>query len=95
MKEIYPKTDVQRCVVHKIRNAMNAARKKDREAIAEALKLIYQANTKEEAKSQFKTFKENWQSKDRQIVGGRFRCAFDILSLPFIHPPNDLRDEYH
>lgn len=29
MKEVYPKADVQRCVVHKIRNALTAARKKD------------------------------------------------------------------
>lgn len=28
MKEIYPKADVQRCIVHKVRNATNAARKR-------------------------------------------------------------------
>jgi putative transposase len=28
MKEVYPKADVPRCVVHKVRNALNATRKK-------------------------------------------------------------------
>lgn len=68
MKEIYPKADVQRCVVHKIRNALNAVRKKDQAAIAEDLKPIYQANTKQEAKDQFEAFKNTWQSKHPKIV---------------------------
>jgi putative transposase len=34
MKEIYPKANVQSCVVHKIRNALNAVRKKNQIAIA-------------------------------------------------------------
>lgn len=68
MKEIYPKADVQRCVVHKIRNALNAVRKKDQAAIAEDLKPIYQANTKQEAKDQFEAFKNTWQPKHPKIV---------------------------
>jgi len=68
MKEIYPKADVQRCVVHKVRNAINAVRKKDQTAVAEDLKAIYEASTSEEAMSQFKTFQENWQGKHPKVV---------------------------
>lgn len=89
MKEIYPKADVQRCVVHKIRNALTAARKKDRTAIAEDLKPIYQANTKEEAKSQFKAFKEAWQSKHPKIVKS-WEDDLDVL-LTFLDYPSSIR----
>lgn len=89
MKEIYPKADVQRCVVHKIRNALTAARKKDRTAIAEDLKTIYQAKTKEEAKSQFKVFKEAWQGKHPKIVKS-WEDDLDVL-LTFLDYPSSIR----
>lgn len=57
MKEVYPKADVQRCVVHKVRNALNAVRKKDQTAIAEDLKPIYEQVQKQKQKSDFKHLK--------------------------------------
>lgn len=89
MKEIYPKADVQRCMVHKIRNALNAARKKDRTAIAEDLKPIYQANTKTEAKNQFKAFKEAWQNKHPKIVKS-WEEDLDVL-LTFLDYPSSIQ----
>lgn len=89
MKEIYPKADVQRCVVHKIRNALNAVRKKDQTAIAEDLKPIYQANTKEEAERQFKAFKETWQSKHPKVVKS-WEKDLDVL-LTFLDYPSSIQ----
>jgi putative transposase len=43
-RSVYPKADVQHCVVHKIRNSLNKARKKDQYELAEALKPIYTTN---------------------------------------------------
>nr|WP_279625771.1 transposase [Parageobacillus thermantarcticus] len=40
-RAVYPKADVQRCVVHKVRNILNRVRKKDQCEMAEDLKLIY------------------------------------------------------
>ena len=37
------------CVLHAVRDALNNVRKRDREALAEALKKIYWAETQEEA----------------------------------------------
>ncbi len=68
MKAVYPKADVQRCVVHKVRNALNAVRKKDQSAVAEDLKPIYKANTQEEAKGKFRAFKDTWQKKYPKVV---------------------------
>ena len=36
-------------VLHAVRDALNRVRKEDREAVAEALKKIYRAETREEA----------------------------------------------
>lgn len=89
MKEIYPKADVQRCVVHKIRNALNAVRKKDQTAIAEDLKPIYEASTKEEAKKQFQAFKEAWQSKHPKVVKS-WEEDLDVL-LTFLDYPSSIQ----
>lgn len=57
-KSIYPKADVQRCVVHKVRNTLNRVRKKDREEIAEDLKAVYRSFTRSQAEEQFRLFQE-------------------------------------
>jgi len=44
-RAVYPKADVQHCVVHKVRNTLNRVRLKDREAVAEDLKAIYHSFT--------------------------------------------------
>ncbi|MEF3331729.1 IS256 family transposase [Oceanobacillus oncorhynchi] len=89
MKEVYPKADVQRCVVHKVRNALNAVRKKDQTAIAEDLKPIYEASTKEEAKDRFQAFKKGWQTKHPKIVKS-WEEDLDVL-LTFLDYPSSIR----
>ncbi|WP_269410047.1 IS256 family transposase [Lentibacillus daqui] len=89
MKEVYPKADVQRCVVHKIRNALNAVRKKDQTAIAEDLKPIYQASTKEEARKQFNAFKQVWQSKHPKVVKS-WEEDLEVL-LTFLDYPSSIQ----
>jgi len=89
MKEVYPKADVQRCVVHKVRNALNAVRKKDQTAIAEDLKPIYEASTKEEAKERFQAFKRRWQSKHPKIVKS-WEEDLDVL-LTFLDYPSSIQ----
>lgn len=59
-KAVYPKADVQRCVVHKVRNTLNHVRKKDQGEIADSLKAIYKSPTKEIAQIQFEQFKKDW-----------------------------------
>ncbi len=44
-RAVYPKADVQHCVVHKVCNTLNRVRLKDREAVAEDLKAIYHSFT--------------------------------------------------
>ncbi|QXJ36790.1 Transposase, Mutator family [Parageobacillus caldoxylosilyticus] len=62
-KAVYPKADVQRCVVHKVRNTLHRVRKKDQFEVAEDLKLIYRAPNKEMALQMFQQFESKWSSK--------------------------------
>ncbi|WP_416150336.1 IS256 family transposase [Salipaludibacillus sp. HK11] len=89
MKAVYPKADVQRCVVHKVRNALHVARKKDQSAMAEDLKPIYQANTRGEADKCFQAFKENWAKKYPKVVQSWER-DLDIL-LTFLQYPSSIQ----
>lgn len=68
IKKYFPKADFQSCIVHKVRNTLNKVRSKDRKEVAEDLKSIYRASTKEDAKEVFNKFKEKWSRKYPNIV---------------------------
>jgi len=68
IKKYFPKADFQSCIVHKVRNTLNKVRSKDRKEVAEDLKSIYRASTREDAKEAFNKFKEKWSRKYPNIV---------------------------
>jgi putative transposase len=67
-KTVYPKGDVQRCVVHKVRGTLSKVRVLDRDEITADLRDIYQANTYGEAEQAFEAFKQKWQKKYKREV---------------------------
>jgi transposase-like protein len=88
-KSIYPKADVQRCVVHKVRNTLNRVRKKDREEVAEDLKAIYRSFTRSQAEEQFHLFQEKWQTKYPREVSS-WENDLPVL-LTFLKYPSSIR----
>jgi putative transposase len=68
IKKIFPEADRQLCVLHAVRDALNKARKKDREALAEDLKKIYRAETQEEAEEALRNLRERWGGIYPKIV---------------------------
>ena len=60
IKKIFPEMDWQLCVLHAVRDALNKAQKKDREALAEALKKIYRAESEEEAEEALRSLRKRW-----------------------------------
>ena len=56
IKKVFPGADFQRCVLHAVRSTLQKVRKVDRAAVAEALKKIYRAANKEEAKKALEDF---------------------------------------
>lgn len=88
-KSVYPKADVQRCVVHKVRNTLNRVRKKDRDEIVEDLKTIYKSFTLTEAHNQFESFKDKWSSKYPREVQS-WEEDLPVL-LTFLNYPSSIR----
>ncbi len=60
---VYPNTDVQRCIVHQVRNSLKIISYKNRQAVANDLKLIYKAHSEEAARDELNRFSEKWDTK--------------------------------
>jgi putative transposase len=65
---VWPKTVVQTCVVHLLRNSFTYASRKDWDAIAKALKPVYTAPTEAAAEQRFLEFGQAWGDKYPAIV---------------------------
>ncbi len=65
---VWPKTVVQTCVVHLLRNSFKYAGRQHWDAIAKALKPVYTAPTEAAAEQQFLEFAEVWGEKYPAIV---------------------------
>lgn len=63
IKAIYPKTDIQLCIVHQIRNSMRYVSWKHQREIIKDMKKIYKANNLEEAEVQLDEFEKKWKQK--------------------------------
>jgi putative transposase len=62
IEALYPKTQVQLCIVHLIRNCLHYVPWKDSKAVAADLKPIYQATTLEEAEAALDAFAAKWDA---------------------------------
>ena len=65
---IYPKTEVQSCIVHQIRNTIKYVASKDSGAVIADVKLIYQAVNKELAEELLNGFEAKWGKKYPIII---------------------------
>ena len=60
---VFPKTRVQRCIIHQIRSSLKYVVWKDRKAFTADLKTVYQAATREEAEANLINLEETWKDK--------------------------------
>ena len=60
---IFPKTEVQSCVVHQIRNSLKYVASKDQKEFLSELKPVYKAATKELAELNLEKLAEKWRKK--------------------------------
>jgi putative transposase len=60
---VFPKTRVQRCIIHQIRYSLKYVVWKDRKAFVADLKTIYQALTREQAEANLLKLEETWGGK--------------------------------
>ena len=67
IEAVFPKTQVQLCIVHLIRNSLKYVSHKERKLVAPDLKAIYSAPTAEAAEYELKRFGEKWDGRYRPI----------------------------
>lgn len=60
---VFAQTQVQRCIIHQIRNSLRYVSWKDRKAFVADLKRIYRAGTREEAEMNLLQLGEKWSGK--------------------------------
>ena len=60
---VFPKSDIQLCVVHLVRNSLKYVSCKDTKEVVQDLKEIYRAGTLEAAEAALLRFGEKWDSK--------------------------------
>jgi putative transposase len=60
---VFPRTQIQRCIIHQIRYSLKYISWKDRKAFVSDLKTIYQAPTREAAEANLVKLGHTWRSK--------------------------------
>lgn len=68
LREQFPATLRQRCIVHKQRNVMNAIPKRERELVAVELSEIWKQSSKEEARLNFTAFLAKYQKRYPEAI---------------------------
>lgn len=90
----FPRTTVQTCIVHLIRNSLDYAGWKDRKAVAAALRPIYAAASAQAAEQALQAFAEGlWGTKYPMIVAA-WQRAWENVTPFFVFPPDIRRVIY-
>ena len=85
ISSIFPKAEVQLCIIHQIRNSLKYIVSKDQKIFMKDLKLVYQANSKEEAESNLLYLEERW-GKKYSLVLKSWNNNWEELSQYFKYP---------
>lgn len=94
IRAAYPRTTVQTCIVHLIRNSLEYASYKDRKALAAALRPIYAAASEEAARQALQDFADGpWGAKYPTIVQSWQRAWEHVIPF-FVFTPEIRRVVY-
>lgn len=86
IEAVYPKTQVQLCIVHQIRHSLRYVNWKQRKVIAADLKRVYGAATLAEAELALAEFAEKWDDQ-HPTISLSWRNNWARLSVFFDYPP--------
>jgi len=87
LEAVFPKTTLQTCIVHLIRNSLDFASWKDRKPLAAALRPIYAAVSAEAAEAALDAFEAGEWGKKFPTVVAAWRRAWDRVIPFFAFPP--------
>jgi putative transposase len=86
LETVYPRTQVQLCMVHLVRNSLRYVSWKERRAVARDLRTIYAAATAEAAAEALDAFEAKWSGRFPSI-GPIWRRNWDRVIPFFAYPP--------
>jgi len=86
IEDVYPKTEVQLCLVHQMRNSMKYMLWKDVKPCVADLKKVYKANNEEMALTYLNQAQEKWGSK-YPVVFKSWNNNWERLATFFKYPP--------
>jgi putative transposase len=89
IEAVFPKSEVQLCVVHMIRGSLRFVSWKDRKAVVADLKGVYQATTEESARANLAVFAGKWDSK-YPTISKSWQANWQRIS-PFFAYPEEIR----
>jgi putative transposase len=85
IEAVFPQTQVQLCIVHKVRNSLKYVPWKERKAVAADLRAIYAAATLPEAEHALERFAERWDTK-YPTISPSWLGDWDRLTVLFDYP---------
>jgi transposase-like protein len=86
INSVFPKTEVQLCIIHQIRNSLKYVSWKDRKAFMKDLKEVYKSISKERAEESLRELERKWFKK-YPIVIKSWKNKWENLSNYFKYPP--------
>jgi putative transposase len=89
IEALFPKTTVQLCIVHLVRNSLSYVSYKDRKAVAADLRLVYTASTETEAEGHLVAFAEKWD-KQYPTISKSWLTHWKRI-IPFFAFPAEIR----
>ena len=89
IESVYPRAEVQICIVHMIRASLSYVNWKQRKPVAADLRQIYQAATAQDASEQLDAFAQKWDGRC-PMVSQIWRRHWDRIT-PFLAYPAEIR----
>jgi putative transposase len=89
IEAIFPKTTVQTCIVHLIRNSLKYVPRREREQVARDLKPIYTAVDADAAQTALEAFDEKWGARF-PVITQAWLNAWEHVT-PFLAFPDEVR----
>jgi transposase-like protein len=86
IESVFPKVEIQSCIVHQIRNSIKYVASKEQKVFLADLKLVYQAVNKQTAEAELDKLEEKW-GKRYPIVVESWRKNWHKLSTYFDYDP--------
>lgn len=85
IEEVFPRTEIQLCIVHQIRNSLKYVVSKEQKAFMKDLKLVYKATSKELAEQHLLDLEDSWGKKYPAVIKS-WSNNWEALSQYFKYP---------